>query len=483
MRRWVLGWVWVVLMLSACNLGRAPLADDAASFQATLPPDVPNAPVYSPTPTPSLTPTLTATPQVTPTATLPPTSTASPEPTATLTPAFSPTPSATPGLIVPTLPAPVNLPAAYVNPPADFAPATGWSCEDFPCADDIAGFMQRIRVPAGYTLEHIGQFPGQPVQITYGPDGWLYATVLEDGTRYGAVYALDTDVGSVVRYAPADGEFFVSPFGLAFRPGTDVLYVSARRTLEAGGRLWRVRSDGVSEPLDIELPCCFTLIDNQPNGLIFGPDGYLYLGLGALTDRLEPEDPRLGNLAERHPLEAAVLRIHPHIGLVAVFASGIRNPVDLAMDSTGQLYATDNGLVNGPGDRLVRLAQGANYGWPFYGDRGCFDCPPRDLSLTITPDLLRFPDYTLPRGLVAYTGTQFPQNVWDHLFIALWNGTASSQRVVRVDPRAIPDPTNFTPEPFVTGLIRPTDVTIAPDGTLVIADYVYGHVWRVRYTG
>jgi hypothetical protein len=54
----------------------------------------------------------------------------------------------------------------------------GWTCTDFPCEDDIEGFMRRIHVPEGYVLEHAGQFPGQPLQITYGPDGRLYADTL-----------------------------------------------------------------------------------------------------------------------------------------------------------------------------------------------------------------------------------------------------------------------------------------------------------------
>ena len=66
----------------------------------------------------------------------------------------------------------------------DFQLAQGWSCEDFPCEDDLDGWLNRIRVPTGYTLEHVGKLPGQPMQITYGADGRLYATVLENGSRW-----------------------------------------------------------------------------------------------------------------------------------------------------------------------------------------------------------------------------------------------------------------------------------------------------------
>ena len=88
----------------------------------------------------------------------------------------------------------------------------------------------------------------------------------------------------------------------------------------------------------------------------------------------------------------------------------------------------------------------------------------------------------MPHGLVAYEGTQFPANMFDSLFVVLWNGIDGGQRVVRIDPQKVGQ-ADYVPEPFVTGLIRPIDVTVAPDGSLVVADFVYGHVWRVRYTG
>ncbi|HEX2906721.1 MAG TPA: hypothetical protein VHO69_07670, partial [Phototrophicaceae bacterium] len=222
--------VFCFFLLSACGSNSTPSA-----FRATLPASPPNnAPVYSPTPTLTLTftltPTLTLTPTFTPTFTLTPTPTltATPSPTSTL----SPTP--TPPLWTLTPPAKLGAPPAFQNEPAALAPTAGWSCEDFPCEDDLPGFLRRIQVPPGYVVEHAGKFPGQPKQIVYGPDGRLYGTVLENGTQNGAVYALNAD-GSAERYS---GDL-ISPLGLAFQPGTDVLYVTGRVTPLAGGGLWR----------------------------------------------------------------------------------------------------------------------------------------------------------------------------------------------------------------------------------------------------
>lgn len=401
--------------------------------------------------------------------------TATPTPSPTLTPS----PSATPPLITLTPPIPQND-LFYQHPPADFAPTEGWSCDDFPCEDDLAGFFERIRVPDGYRLAHIGKFDGQPMQIVYGRDGRLYATVItEPALRIGAVYALNPD-GTTEQISA----LMTAPVGLAFQPETDVLYVTSRLTVDEGGALWRVDLDGTTQLILDNLPCCYDVIDNQPNGLVFGADGYLYMGVGALTDHAEPPNPRTAQYAELQPLEASILRIQPHTGEIRVFARGFRNPYGLTFDSFGRLFVTDNGMVSGAGDRLLVVEEGAHYGWPYWRNRGCEACPIpwSNQDFDFRMDLWNFPDYTLPRGVVAYLGDQFPSNLFNNLFVALWHNAEHGQRVVRIDPNQIMlQGADYTPEPFITGLIRPVDVTVAPDGALVVADFIYGHVWAVYY--
>ncbi|MFQ3568477.1 MAG: PQQ-dependent sugar dehydrogenase [Aggregatilineales bacterium] len=455
----------ILCLLSACA-GQAP-----AAFRATQPPAA-TAPIYTLTPTWTPAPTRTITPTWTPSPT------ASFTPTATFTSSQTPSPSRTQPLYTLTPVSNAGAPPPFSGATPGLSPTDGWTCGDFPCADDISGFLRRIQVPERYRVSHYGRFPGQVQQIVLGPDGRLFATVLENGTRSGAVYAL-TPNGTPERYS----ETLISPVGLAFQPGTETLYVSARTTLESGGGLWRIDpGGGIPQPVITDLPCCFTIIDNQPNGMVFGPDGFLYLGIGATSDRAEPRPGRFSRFREVQPPEASIVRIDPHTGTLDVVAVGLRNPFDLTFDSRGQLFATDSGLVSGPGDRLLSIEAGAHYGWPYYGERGCLDCPPMPPGLRPAPDLLTFPDFSLPRGIVAYLGTGFPANMFDSLFVALWNGIEGAQRIVRVDPRRV-GMDDYTPEPFVTGLIRPIDLVLNEDGALLVADYVYGHIWRISYEG
>ncbi|MFQ3646285.1 MAG: hypothetical protein SNJ54_15115 [Anaerolineae bacterium] len=477
----------VAALISACAAQEAPTLTPTATAAPTITPitlptdatpSLIDAAAESPTPSPSPTSSATAAhtptlpPSATPTPTLTLTTPPSATPTATVTP--SPTPSPTATRIPPTAPPPITL-----TPPIPSA-GLGWSCGDFPCADQIDEWQRRIRVPAGFALEFVGQFPGQVNQITYGPDGALYATVLENGTLTGAVWRLSAE--GIRRLTPT----LYSPFGLAFRPNTAELYISSRTSPLQGGSLWRLNPDTTLSLLIDDLPCCFSEVDNQPNGLFFGQDGALYMGIGSLTDRGEGANPQLQAWATFVPFEASIVRIDMQTGELTTFASGIRNPIDIAQDSVGAFYATDSGLVSGIGDRVLAVTEGVHYGFPYYRSRGCDNCPPSTGRSFAPPDLLSLPLYTLPRGIVAYTGAQFPANFQDTLFIALWN--APYQMILWLDPRdpalaaATPDePYPLTP--FVTGLLRPSDVILDAEGALVIADWLHGHIWRVRYVG
>ena len=86
-------------------------------------------------------------------------------------------------------------------------------------------------------------------------------------------------------------------------------------TLEQGAGIWRVPPGGGDpEPVITDLPCCMRVIDNQANGMIFGQDGYLYLGVGSLSDTTANPPHSARAWRELVPDEASILRIQPHDG-------------------------------------------------------------------------------------------------------------------------------------------------------------------------
>ena len=81
------------------------------------------------------------------------------------------------------------------------------------------------------------------------------------------------------------------------------------------------------------------------------------------------------------------------------------------------------------------------------------------------------------QGVLVIRIVEYSPDVGEHAA----RGVEGGQQIIRVDPAAVAE--GYVPDSFVTGLIRPIDVALAPDGALVIADYIYGHVWRVVYEG
>lgn len=210
------------------------------------------------------------------------------------------------------------------------------------------------------------------------------------------------------------------------------------------------------------------------------------------------------------------------------FATGLRNSVALARNpADGAMYATVHGRdqlhdnwprlftaeksAENPGEELVRVERGGDYGWPY-----CYYDVDRR-SLVLAPEyggdgrqigqcarksapLMAFPGHWAPNGMVFYTGTQFPSEYRGGAFIAFhgsWNRAPLPQAGFRVvfAPFRANRPTGsyttfadgFNPTPAAgraaRGTHRPTGVAQAPDGSLFITDDTGGTIWRVTYSG
>src|SRR5882672_9125927 len=208
------------------------------------------------------------------------------------------------------------------------------------------------------------------------------------------------------------------------------------------------------------------------------------------------------------------------------FTTGLRNGEGIAFDSAGRIYATQHGRdqlaenwprfyrpeqgANQPAEELVRLEQGADYGWPecyfddtqqklvlapeYGGDGGHAAGPCTQKHAPIAA----FPAHWAPNDLALYNGRQFPAAYQGGAFIAFhgsWNrapfpqggynivfqpladGKASGPYVVFADGFAGP-----YKEPG-RAAFRPSGLAVAADGALYVSDDVHGRIWRITYNG
>ncbi len=401
-----------------------------------------NTPVPEPA-TATAQPTATATGEAEPTAIEPEPTSAEPNPTAE-----SGTPSSPPP------PAPPASPGGVIAP----------TDANYPANTDKAGWVNRINVPAGFTVSYYGRVEGQPTSIDFSPiDGQLYIAV-----QAGTIYKMDS-AGGVSTYVGG----FQTPTGIAFRPGTNQLYVSSR-----------VRDENIDGEAQVSvvnrgqliggLPCCYTFF-HAAHGIAFGPDGFGYVGVGARADHGEILiGPNAGEPDELHPLEASILRFNPDTGEVSIYATGFRNPYDIAWDSNGQLWASDNAPDYNPPERLHRVVPGANHGYPYYDCDVCFSAPP---GVNVIPPLVTFTPRSSPTGVEAYSGDQFP-GYRNAIFVTLWSAFPGAQKVMHIGAGGSSPPVNFA-----TGFAAPIDVRTGPDGSLYVADWATGIIFKISYTG
>ncbi len=345
-----------------------------------------------------------------------------------------------------------------------------------PCPDDVEDWARRISVPEGFAVKHLISLPTDQnaTSITQGPDGTLYvATVNSDffdasADRLGTIWKQDGDSFEAI----ANG--LLLPTGLALHPNTGDIYISHRLD-EQTGALSVIRvADNSLELLIGDLPCCYNPLYHQPNGIEFGADGYLYMGIGARSDH--GPDPKDDSPDDIHPLEAGILKIAADASSVERVADGLRNPYDIAFSEDGQLWAVDNGADFGPPERLHQIVFGGNHGWPYYGE-DCQSCisPPEDLEI-IAP-FVEFPPHAAPAGVTVYTGEQFPVAYQGAVYTALWNPWGSPG-IYRVDPNK---PGEY--HPFALGIFAPIDVVQSTTDTLIVGEYFFGHLFEIEWVG
>jgi len=342
--------------------------------------------------------------------------------------------------------------------------------------------IDKLKVPAGFKVEVWADGVPEARSLTLGDKG----TVFAGNRNLSNVYAIVDRGGR--REVKTMLKGMSAPNGVLFHQGA--LYVAER------GRI--LRYDGIEDRLD-NPPEPKVVVDNldpskQPGHfwkfLALGPDGKLYFNIGS------PQ-----NITMPTYMQAAILRVDPKTGKLEDYALGVRNTVGMAFHPvTKQLWFTEHGRDwlgdDLPSDELnVAAERGQHFGFPYchQGDTPDPEYGKYRSCAEFTPPVLKLGAHVAPLGMRFYTGTMFPAEYRNNLFIAQhgsWNRTTKQgYNVIRV---SIDAKGNATSRPFLEGFLidekgdppmwgRPVDVLVMKDGALLVSDDYNGIVYRISY--
>jgi glucose/arabinose dehydrogenase len=342
-----------------------------------------------------------------------------------------------------------------------------------------APLPREIRLPPGFSISIFASGVAGARSLALGARGTLFIGTRNSGKIYAVPGATSADAAREI-VTVAGG--LDTPNGVAFRDGS--LYVAENSRILRYDRIEEtLRNPGRPAVVYDRLP------KDRAHGwkfIRFGPDGLLYVPIGAPC-----------NICNRGDPYASIARMKPDGTGFEIFARGIRNTVGFDWDPvSAEMWFTDNGRDllgdDAPPDELNKAPSiGLHFGYPFLHGKSVPDPEfgkGKDPSAYTVPQMELGP-HVAALGMRFYTGGMFPREYQGQIFIAehgSWNRSVPiGYRIglVRVkDGRAV------SYETFADGWLRngaawgrPVDVLVMPDGALLVSDDSAGAVYRISW--
>ena len=327
--------------------------------------------------------------------------------------------------------------------------------------------LDGAEIQTGFSLIKFADLP-RPTAMTFDGSGRMFVTS-QDGNIY--VVTDENGDGRADRSSIfASG--YVFALGIDIQESTGDIYVSHQGVISI------LRDDNHDDVADGErifagdLP--FGL--HQNDNLEFGPDGLLYIGVGSTCDACD----------DTNPQSAAILRFNVATGEREIFATGMRNPFDIAFHpETGELFATDNGRdklgMDAPLEELNHIIQGGDYGYP-----DCWDAGDQAGCENSIPAIAFFEAHSSADGVDFYDGEKFPSEYRGNAFVSIFGSwlkpgvETGIQRVI-----LIPNGNTYSGQTswfvrFPEG-VMPLPLEFGPDDALYVGDYINDVIYRISY--
>ncbi len=344
--------------------------------------------------------------------------------------------------------------------------------------------LERIKLPPGFSIELWARVDN-PRQMALGSHDGRGGTLFVGSMNAGKVHAVSFGADFKTQRVTEIASGLQRPVGVAYKDGR--LYVSAVSRI--------LRYDDIEQRLD-HPPSAVTVTAALPTDthhgwkfIAIGPDGKLYVPVGAPCNICEPDTQRYAN----------IMRMNVDGGGLEVYAHGVRNSVGFDWQpQSKELWFTENGRDqlgdDVPPDELNHAPRAAmHFGYPYChgGDLPDPDFGSRRQCAEFAAPARKLGAHVASLGMRFYTGTMFPPQYRNQIFIAehgSWN--RSKKNGYRISLVRLQGNKAVSYDVFASGWLqgettwgRPADVLVLPDGSLLVADDYADAIYRITYRG
>jgi len=341
--------------------------------------------------------------------------------------------------------------------------------------------LSSIKLPKGFTIAIYAEVENAR-SMAISPNGTIFVGNRNEDKVY-AIKDTNGDFKADKKWVIASG--LNMPNGVAFKDGN--LYVAEVSRIHKFTNIEaRLDAPGKSEIIYDKFP------KETHHGwkyIAFGPDGKLYVPVGAPCNICEPKE----------SIYASIHRMNADGTGLELFASGIRNTVGFTWHPDSKdLWFTDNGrdMLGDdvpPCELNAAPEKGMHFGYPYchggmikdpeFGNKRSCD--------EFTKPMQNLGAHVAPLGLKFYTGSMFPAEYRNQIILAehgSWNRKKKSGyklSLVKIENGKV-----VSYQPFASGWLneetqkvwgRPVDVLLLPDGSMLVSDDQAGVIYRITY--
>lgn len=344
--------------------------------------------------------------------------------------------------------------------------------------------LDKIKLPQGFKISVFAEKVKNARSMALSPNGTLFVGTRDEGSVY-AIRDKDGDFQADEIFTLAKG--LQMPNGVAFRDG-DLYVAEVSRILR-----FRNIEANLANPPEAEI-----VYDHYPDKthhgwkyIAFGPDGKLYVPVGAPCNICESEE----------EIFNTITRINPDGTGLEIVQRGVRNTVGFTWHpETKELWFTDNGRDmlgdDIPGCELNHAPQDfMHFGYPYchQGDLPDPEFGKKRPCSDFTPPARVLGPHTAPLGVEFYTGAQFPDTYKNQILIAEHGSWNRSKKIgYRIMMVKLENGRAAGYEPFAEGWLmaeeddvwgRPVDLEFMPDGSMLVSDDFADVIYRIYYEG